>query len=104
MATGILGQSAPTANTNTTVYTVPASTTATFSVSICNTGTTVVTARLAIAASGTPGASEWLEYGAEIAGGGVLERTGIVAQATKRVVAYVSAATAAVSVFGFEEV
>ena len=104
MASGILGQSAPTANTNTTVYTVPASTTSTFSVSICNTGTAAITASLAVAASGTPGASEWLEYGAAIPAGGVLERTGLVAQATKNVVAHVSAATAAVSIFGSEEV
>lgn len=104
MANGILGQSAPTAATNTTVYTVPAATTATFCVSICNTGTASITARLAIAATGTPGASEWLEYDAIIPASGVLERTGIVAQATKNVVARVSAATAAVSVYGFEEV
>lgn len=104
MATGILGQSAPTATTNTTVYTVPASTTSTFTVSICNTGSAAITARLAIAATGTPGASEWLEYDASIPASGVLERTGIVAQATENVVAYVSAATAAVSVYGFEEV
>lgn len=104
MATGILGQSAPAATTNTTVYTVPASTTSTFTVSICNTGSAAITARLAIAATGTPGASEWLEYNASIPASGVLERTGIVAQATENVVAYVSAATAAVSVYGFEEV
>lgn len=104
MANGILGQSAPSATTNTTVYTVPASTTATVTVSICNTGSSAITARLAVAASGTPGASEWLEYDASIPANGVLERSGIVAQATKQVVAYVSAATAAVSVYGFEEV
>lgn len=104
MATGILGQSAPAATTNTTIYTVPASTTSTFTVSICNTGSAAITARLAIAATGTPGASEWLEYDASIPASGVLERTGIVAQATENVVAYVSAATAAVSVYGFEEV
>lgn len=104
MANGILGQSAPTAATNTTVYTVPAATTATFCVSICNTGNGAITVRLAVSATGTPGASEWLEYDTNIPGFGVLERTGIVAQATKNVVVYVSAATAAVSVYGFEEV
>jgi len=104
MANGILGQSAPAATTNTTVYTVPASTTGTFTVSICNTGTSAITARLAIASTGTPSSSEWLEYDASIPASGVLERTGIVAQAAERVVVYVSAATASVSVFGFEEV
>jgi len=104
MANGILGQSAPTAATNTTVYTVPAATTSTFCVSICNTSSSSITARLAISATGTPGSSEWLEYDTTIPSFGVLERTGIVAQATKNVVVNVSAATAAVSVFGFEEV
>lgn len=104
MANGILGQSAPTATTNTTVYTVPASTTSTFTVSICNTGSSAITARLAIAGTGTPGASEWLEYDVSIPANGVLERTGLVAQASENVVVYVSAATAAISVYGFEEV
>lgn len=103
MASGILGQSAPLATTNTTVYSVPAATTSTFSVSICNTGSSAITTRLAVAATGSPTSSEWLEYDASIPANGVLERTGIVAQATKQVVVYVSAATAAVSVFGFEE-
>lgn len=102
MATGILGQSAPSATTNTTVYTVPSATVGSFSVSICNTGTSSISARLAIAATGTPGSSEWLEYETTIPSYGVLERTGLVAQATKNVVVYVSAATAAVSVYGFE--
>lgn len=104
MASGILGQSAPTANTDTTVYTVPALTTSTFSVSICNTGINTIIARLAIAASATPGASEFLEYDAIIPANGVLERTGLVAQAAKLVVVRVSSTTAAVSIFGFEEV
>lgn len=103
MANGILGQSAPTAATNTTVYTVPAATTATFSVSICNTSSAAITARLAISSTGTPGNSEWLEYDTAIAGNGVLERTGIVAQATKNVVVRISSSAASVSVFGFEE-
>jgi hypothetical protein len=77
MASGILGQSNPTATTNTTVYTVPA-------------------------ATATPGNGEWLEYDASIPANGVLERTGIVAEATKQVVAYVSAATASVNVYGYE--
>ena len=36
MASGILGQSAPSATTDTTVYTVPASTLAVLSVSVTN--------------------------------------------------------------------
>jgi hypothetical protein len=103
MANGILGQAAPLSATNTTVYTVPAATTATFSVSICNTSASSILARLAVSATGTPGASEWLEYDTAIAANGVLERTGIVAQATKNVVVRINSAAASVSVFGFEE-
>lgn len=103
MASGILGQSALTATTNTTVYTVPAATTATVTVSICNRGSTSATVRLAVAATATPGNSEWLEYDVTIPASGVLERTGIVAQAGKLVVAYASTANVSVSVYGFEE-
>jgi hypothetical protein len=102
MATGILGQSSPAATTNTTIYTVPASTTATFNIGICNRGSAEITVRLAIAAAATPVNSEWLEYEAVIPANGVLERTGLVAQAGKLVVAYTSAATASISIFGYE--
>jgi hypothetical protein len=102
MASGILGQSNPTATTNTTVYTVPAAKTASFTVNICNRGSSAITARLAVAATSTPANGEWIEYDASIPANGVLERTGIVAEATKQVVAYVSAATASVNVYGYE--
>lgn len=102
MATGILGQSAPSATTNTTVYTVPAATVATFNVSICNTSSASIAVRLALAASGTPSTSEYIEYDAAIPPNGVLERGGIVANATKNVVVYAAAAGLAVTVYGYE--
>lgn len=103
MATGTLGQSAPSATTNTTVYTVPAGKTATFNVSILNRSSSASTVRLAIAATGTPGDSEWLEYDASVPGNGVLERTGLVASAAKNIVVYAGAATFSVNVYGYEE-
>jgi hypothetical protein len=103
MATGILGQSSPAATTNTTVYTVPAATTATFNVSIVNTSISTATVRLAIAATGTPTTAEYLEYDTILPPNGVLERTGIVAQATENVVVYASATGLSVSVYGYEE-
>lgn len=103
MATGILGQSSPAATTNTTVYTVPAATTATFNVSIVNTASTTTTVRLAIAATGTPAASEYLEYDTILPPNGVLERSGMVAGATENVVVYASATGLSVSVYGYEE-
>ena len=99
---GILGQSAPAATTNTTVYTVPSGVASTFNVSICNQGSSSITARLAVAAAATPATSEYIEYDASIPANGVLERSGIVAQTGKLVVAYVSAATASVTVYGYE--
>jgi len=103
MASGILGQAAPAATTNTTVYTVPASKLASFTVSIVNKGSSVTSTRLAIASSGTPSNSEWIEYGAAIPANGVLERTGIVAQAGENVVVYASTGDLSVSVYGYEE-
>lgn len=102
MAIGILGQSDPAATTNTTVYTVPASLSATVNINICNRGTSAITARLAVATAATPANAEWIEYDASIPASGVLERTGIVAQTGRRVVVYVSAATASVNVYGYE--
>lgn len=103
MATGILGQSSPAATTNTTVYTVPAATTATFNVSIANTTGNIIAVRLAIAGTGSPAASEYLEYDTALPANGVLERTGIVAQAAENVVVYASATGLSVSVYGYEE-
>lgn len=103
MATGILGQASPAALNNTTVYTVPAATTAVATISIANTTASPIAVRLAVAASGTPSASEYLEYDTVIAANGVLERSGIVMNATKAVVVYASSAGLSVSVYGYEE-
>lgn len=103
MASGRLGAVDLSATTNTTVYTVPATTTAAFSVSICNRNATAVTVRLALSATGTPGVTEWIEYDAPIAGNSVLERTGLILDAGKLVVAYASAANVSVLAYGVEE-
>lgn len=103
MATGILGQSSLTAATNTSVYTVPAAKVATFNVSIVNLGTVYSLVRLAVASTGTPSSSEYLEYDTVLAPKGVLERGGLVAQAGEIVVAYSDTANVSVSVYGYEE-
>ena len=103
MASGILGQSAPIATTLTTVYTVPASTHAVANISIANRASTAVTVRVALAAAATPTTAEYIEYDSTIPGFGVLERTGISLQATKRVVVYASNANTSVSVYGIEQ-
>lgn len=103
MATGILGQSAPAALTNTTVYTVPSAKVATFNISICNTSSSTISVQVALAATGTPATSEYIEYNAAIPPSGVLERGGLVANAAENVVIYASAAGLSVSVYGYEE-
>lgn len=103
MAAKILGQAAPAAVTNTTVYTVPPATTAVFNVSMVNTAGTPAMVRLALAAAATPTSSEYIEYDTLLPPNEVLERGGLVAQAAKLVVAYSSIAGVSVSVYGYEE-
>lgn len=103
MASGRLGASDLSATTNTTVYTVPSGKTASLSISVCNRGVTAVSVRIALSATGTPSAGEWIEYDVSIPATGVLERSGIVLDTGKLVVAYSSAANVSVVVYGVEE-
>lgn len=103
MASGILGQAALAAITNTTVYTVPSAKTATFNVTIANRDSGAASFQLALAATGTPATSEYIEYNTVIPGFGVFEKTGVVAQAAKNVVAFGSTANLTVNVYGYEE-
>jgi len=102
MASGILGQSAPTATTNTTIYTVPAATVSVVNISIVNRGGSAATVRVALSATATPSDDEYIEYNTSVASTSVLERTGIVLDATKNVVVYASSADTSVSVYGLE--
>lgn len=103
MATGILGQSSLTASTNTTVYTVPAGKTATFNISVCNKSSNLAAVSLALSASSTPTSSEYIEYNTVLPVNGVLERTGIVANATKLIVANSSVSGVTINIYGYEE-
>ncbi len=102
MATGRLGAADLSATTNTTIYTCPVSTFTVASVSICNRNATTVNVRLALATSSTPSASEYLEYDVQLLANGVIERTGIVLDAGKLLVAYSSAANVSVVAMGIE--
>ena len=102
MATGRLGTGDLAAATDTVVYTVPASTFAVVSVSLCNRTNTGVAVRLAVADTTIPGADEWLEYDAEIGGKGVLERTGIIIGEGQRIIVRSSSAGVTAVVFGIE--
>ena len=104
MATGILGQSAPPALTNTIVYTVPSATVATVNISICNRSSDdIVSIRLALAAAQTPSIEEYIEYDTALQPNAVLERSGIVLNAAKNVVVWVSSFDVSVNVYGYEE-
>lgn len=100
----VLGQSAPAATTNTTVYTVPASTAAVVStISICNRAATSATYRVAIATSATPTTDEYIVYDSAVAGNDTIFITiGATMQAAEKVVVYASTANLSFGVFGSE--
>lgn len=107
MANGILGSSDLTAATYTPVYLVPEDTFSVVTVSICNKNATSVTVRLAVAKTdplgGTlPAADDYLEYETEILPNGVLERTGLVIDASRNIYARSSNANTTVMVYGIE--
>jgi hypothetical protein len=102
MATGILGTSDLAAGTYTTVYTVPADTFAVANVSFCNRGNSAITVRLALAVDDTPTNDEFIEYDIEVQAKGVLERTGLVLDATKKIVVYSSAVNTSTVAYGIE--
>ena len=102
MASGILGQAAPSATTNTVVYTTPASTVAVVNVSVVNRGGSAATVRVALAAASSPNADEYIEYNTSVGSTSVLERTGIVLDAGKKVVVHASSGDTSVSVYGLE--
>lgn len=102
MATGRLGAADLSAATNTTVYTVPATTFSVVTVSVCNRGSSTATVRIAVAATSTPTGAEWLEYDSSVLAKGVLERTGIVMDAGKLLVVYSSNASVNAVVLGIE--
>ena len=105
MANGILGSADLPATTYTEVYTVPASTFSVVTVAFTNKNAASITVRVAVtkpANAGIPETDDYLEYEAEILPGGVLERTGVVLEAGRRLYARSSTANTVVMVYGIE--
>ena len=102
MPTGRLGTADLVAATLTSVYTVPAGFFTVATVSVTNRTNNPISVRLAISTTGTPSNAEYIEWDTEIAGRGVLERTGLVMDAGKQIVVRSSAASVSVMAFGIE--
>jgi hypothetical protein len=102
MATGRLGVADLAAATNTTLYTVPVSTFAVVTVSVCNRGVTAANIRIAVASAASPTDSEYIEYDVSLAPKGVVERTGIVMDAGKLLVVRSSATGVSAVTYGIE--
>ena len=103
MASGVLGQVALASTTFTTVYTVPTNTLAYVNVNVANRNATDIAVRVAIAATATPTNAEFIEFNSFIAPNGVLERTGLVLDAGKRVITYSNSSNVSVNVYGVEQ-
>lgn len=102
MATGILGANDLAATANTTVYTVPADTFAVVTVNVTNRNSQSRNIRIATADDDTPTDAEWIEFDTEILGNGVIERSGIVLNEGKKIVAYTNSTEVNIVVYGIE--
>jgi hypothetical protein len=99
----VLGQSAPSATTNTDVYTSPASTQSVISsIVVCNRSASAATYRIAIRPSGAAIANQhYIAYDVPLAASDSTTLTlGITLAATDVVTVYMSTANQSVSVFG----
>jgi hypothetical protein len=105
MATGRLGTANITTTSDTTVYTVPATTFSVVSVNVVNRSSSAsAQIKIAVASSATPGLAEYIEYDSALVANGVLERTGIVLKTGELIVVSTPTATPTLSVvvYGIE--
>ena len=102
----VLAQNAPSATTETTLYTVPSSTSSVVStISVCNQAGTSGTYRIAVrpAADASTTAKHWIVYGATVAASDSIMLTLGLTLATGDVVrVYASSANMSFSAFGSE--
>ena len=101
----VLAQLAPSATTNTTLYTVPAGTSTVIStITVCNRGTSAASYRIAVRPSGATLSNEdYLAYDVAIAANDTTALTlGITLTATDVITVYTSTANFSFNVFGSE--
>jgi glucose-6-phosphate dehydrogenase assembly protein OpcA len=101
----VLGQQATAATTETTLYTVPAATSAiASSVTVTNRGTTIATFRVSVAVSGGATTNkDYLYYDVSIAGNDTFIATiGVTLATTDKVKVYASNANLTFQLFGSE--
>ena len=103
MASGILGTPTDlTADTLVTIYTCPPQTFTVASISFCNRSENNALIRLAIAELDTPANPEWIEYDYTIGAHDILERTGLILDAGKKLVVSSNIAEVNVCAYGIE--
>lgn len=101
----VLGQSNPSATTNTSLYTVPSSTSTVVStITVCNQGGTAGTFRIAIRPAGASiAAQHYLAYDTPIAANDTTALTlGVTLATTDVITVYASSATMSFAAFGSE--
>lgn len=101
----VLGQSAPSATTATTLYTVPSATSAVVStINVCNRSASVDTFRIAIRPAGAAlASSHYIAYDATVNGSDALSLTiGVSLAATDVITVYAGTANLTFAAFGAE--
>lgn len=96
MASKKLGSYISVANTDTTLFTVATGKAVVFNVNVCNTTATACTVRISIG-------GDAIEYDTPLSANGVLERTGLIAEASEVISVRASIAGVIFRAYGMEE-